>query len=380
MSPVYNGSAAGRNLLLLLHFQHYPMTRKICRLLFVFTMFANALLLVQCNSGTGNGPDVSKVRLELKTSRFDVDLYAIDTNHIGDGLKKLSAKYPDFLDYFLDTLMAYNIHGNYNDTVGGIREGLKPFLSFKDFVELENFIKREYPDTKQTDEELTNAFKNLKYYYPSFPAPKIIYVNLGLSKWPAFPLDSTVMCIGLDMFLGDEFPHYTAIGVPSYMTAHLRKSYIPVSVLSSLYRGFHPFKVDDRTLLDLMVQRGKEQYFIHKILPNKPDSVLFGFTQKQVDWCNKNEGLIYNFFIQKNLLYSKEAHTITPYVTDGPYAVGLESPSAPVKTTPGGIGTWLGYRIVSAYMEQHPKMTLAELLNMETDPARILDEAKYRPK
>ena len=27
-----------------------------------------------------------------------------------------------------------------------------------------------------------------------------------------------------------------------------------------------------------------------------------------------------------------------------------------------------------------PKMTLAELLNMEPDPARILDEAKHRPK
>lgn len=342
---------------------------------------AGVLFLASCgNDGATKGPDTSQVKLDLKTSRFDVDLYAIDTNHIGDGLKQLKAKYPDFADYFLDTLMAYNIHGNYNDTVEAIREGLKPFLAFKDFKELEDRIKQEFPDTKKIDDELLSGFKNLKYYFPSATVPKVIYVNLGLSKWPSFPLDSNTMCVGLDMFLGPDFPVYRSVGIPAYMGQHLRAVYIPVSVFSSYYRGIHPFMSDDRVLLDMMLQRGKEQYFLHKMLPGTADTTLFGFTQKQLDWCTHNEALIYNFFVHENLLYNKEAHSVMPYVNDGPYARGLENAAGSENSTPGNIGTWLGYRIVSAYMEQHPKTTLPELLMLQLDPAKVLDEANYRPK
>ncbi len=338
------------------------------------------LLFSSCGNSGEKIPDVSAVKVSLEIRHFDRDLYAIDTNHIGEGLQQLLAKYPDFLNYFLDTTMAYGIHGNYNDTVAGIREGLKPFLTYKDFVALEDSIKAHYPDTKKVDEELTSGFRFLKYYMPEYTVPKVIYLNMGLSNWPSFPLDKTTVCIGLDMFLGEQFPYYHSIGVPDYMAPHLRSSFIPVSLFSIVYKSMHPFATDDKDLLNLMIQRGKEQYFLHKILPNKPDSVLFGFAERQVDWCRNNEGLIYNFFIQQSLLYSKEMHNIQPYINDGPFARGLEQVTDTVKKTPGNIGTWLGYKIVSAYMHQHPKKTLVELLKDPIDAPRFLDEAKFRPK
>ena len=337
------------------------------------------LLLSSCNNGNEKTPDVSNIHVDLRTAHFDRDLYAIDTNNIGAGLKQLYTKYPDFLNYFLDTVMAYGIHGNYSDTVQGIREGLKPFLSFKDFKDLEDSIKSHYPDTRATDEKLAAGFKLMKHYFPGYTVPKIIYLNMGLSNWPAFPVDSNTFCIGLDMFLGDNFP-YQAVGVPYYMRLHLHEDYIPVSVFGAIYKGMHPFKPDEKTLLDLMLQRGREQYYLHKILPGTPDSVMFGFTQTQLDWCNANEALVYNFFIHQNLLYNKDAHSVMPYVTDGPFARGLEPVSDTVKITPGNIGTWFGYKVISAYMAQHPAMPLTELLNREVDPARVLDEAKYKPK
>ena len=68
------------------------------------------LFMGSCNNPTEAIPDVSKVQVSLDTRRFDKDLYALDTNRIGEGLQKISAKYPDFLNYFLDTIMAYGIH------------------------------------------------------------------------------------------------------------------------------------------------------------------------------------------------------------------------------------------------------------------------------
>jgi len=321
------------------------------------------LFIAGCGNPTEVVPDVSKIEVSLDTRRFDKDLYALDTNHIGEGLQKLSAKYPDFLNYFLDTIMAYGIHGNYNDTVAGIREGVKPFLTYKDFVLLEDSISGHYPDTKDVDAELVDGFRFMKYYLPDYKVPRIIYLNMGLSKWSCFALDPQTICVGLDMFLGPQFPFYPSIGVQSYMGAHFRKSYIPVSLFSQVYQTLHPFNADDKTLLDQMIQHGKEQYFLHKVLPHKADSVLFGFRQMQVQWCGANEELIYNFFIHQNLLYDKDVHDIHPYITDGPFAKNLESVTDSVKVSPGNIGSWLGYKIVCSYMNQHPKTTLAQLLN-----------------
>jgi len=346
--------------------------------LFILTL-SIVMSMSGCNSKESI-PDVSKINIGLKTYRFDLDLYAIDTNHIADGLKQLLVKYPDFLNYYLDTVRAYGIHGNYNDTVKGIREDLKTDLTYKDFTNLEDTIKKYYPDNKDIDQALTNGFSFFKYYLPDGIVPRIIYLDMGLSKWATFPVDNNTLCVGLDMFLGPQFPYYRSIGVPDYLDAHFRRSYIPVSVFSTIYRSVHPFNTDDKTLLDLMIQRGKEQYFLHKILPQTADSVLFGFKQLQIDWCNENEALVYNYFIRQNLLYNKEPQNVMPYINDGPFAKGLEAPNDPVKFTPGNIGEWLGYKIVCNYMLQHPKTTLQELLNEPIDAARFLDEAKYRPK
>ena len=345
------------------------------------TLFATLLLATTgCGSNSEKAPDVSNVNINLQTQRFDLDLYALDTNHLAEGLVKLHQKYPDFLDYFLDTLMAYNIHRQYNDTVKGVREGLRVFLTFKDFKGLEDTIKKYYPTNTDVDDALKGGFKLLKYYVPSYHIPHIMYLNMGLSNWPSFPLDSTTVCIGLDMFLGDQYPYYKSIGVPDYMGAHLRRNYIPVSVFSTVYKAAHPYIQDERTLLDLMLQRGREQYFLHKIMPQLPDSVLFGFTQIQLDWCNKNEADIYNFFVRNEMLYNKESVSRFSYVCDGPFAQGMEPPSDIVKYTPGNVGTWLGYKIVTAYMNRFQKTPLSGLVDMKPDASRFLDSARYRPR
>lgn len=337
-------------------------------------------IICSCNSGNKTIPDISNIHVSLETYRFDKDLFDIDTNNVAEGLKKLQVKYPDFLNYYLDTVREFNIHGNFNDTVQGIREYLRLFLTFKDYTELQDTIEKHYPHTKEIDEQLTDGFRYLKYYFPEVRIPRIIYMNMGLSRWPSFPVDKGTMCIGLDMFLGDQYPFYKSIAIPYYMLSHCRKTYIPVSLFSSYYRMDHPFEPDDKTLLDLMLQRGREQYFLHKILPHHPDSVLFGFTKLQLEWCAENEALIYNFFIRQNLLFNKEPQAVMPYVHDGPFAKGLEAADNIVKVTPGNVGTWLGYKIVSSYMQQCPEKKLSDLLNNHTEPSRFLDSAKYKPR
>jgi uncharacterized protein YjaZ len=84
--------------------------------------------------------------------------------------------------------------------------------------------------------------------------------------------------------------------------------------------------------------------------------------------------MIFNFFATKNLLYEKEFEKIMRYVNDGPNSTGMPAQS------PGNIGTWLGFQIVKAYMEQHPKMTMQQLLATNEDAQKFLEEAKYKPR
>ena len=349
-----------------------------------FLLFAVivAAAITSCGNNNTKAPDTSAIKLSIQTYRFDQDIHRVDTNHIADGLQRLNGKYPDFAVFFTDTLlpMVLGISQDPKDAASAISDDLHLYLTNKDYVLLQDTIDQKFPDTKKIDEELTDGFKIMKLYLPEIPVPRIYYINYILSKHPSFLADPNTACISLDMFLGPQYPYYASVGVPDYLAPHLRSNYIPVSLFSTIYNAYHPFATDDKTLLDQMIQRGKEQYFLHKMLPAHADSVLFGFTQNQVNWCTNNEASLYNFFIQQNLLFNKEEMRIVSYVNDGPFAKGIGSPTDPGKPTPGNVGSWLGYKIVSSYMAQYPKTTLKELISQHSDAARFLDSAKYKPR
>lgn len=338
------------------------------------------LSVASCGGGAAKGPDVSNIHIDLKTSRFDKDIYGIDTMHIVDGLTSLKGKYPDFTDFFLDTMMGFGIRGNYTDTAEGIRLALREYLTFPDYVHLQDSINKCFPDTRETDAAISSAFQYMKYYFPSASVPKIYYINRILSRTSAFCIDTLTAAISLDMFLGPDFPHYKSVGVPDYLAPHLRKEFIPVALFTSVFEASHPESLNDRPLLDRMIRKGRLQYFLHAVMPNTPDSVLFGFTGNQVEWCSKNELLIYNFFVQQNLLYNKEERVIGSYVADGPFAKGLGTAEDEGHPTPGAIGTWLGYKLVCAFMEHNSKMTMQGLVELKFEPTQFLESAKYKPK
>lgn len=344
---------------------------RLPRLLIFFALSA-CFLLNSCQDDT-DAPDVSDTKISLNTRRFDRDLAAIDTNRIAESLPALQQKYPDFLDFWLDNLMQFGVNRNYTAGNIGVSEHLRTFLTHKDFRGLFDTVAKHYPDTKAIDEPLTKGFKYYKHYYPQRGVPKIIYFVSGLNNWSAVTVDTDIVAVGLDMFLGEGYPHYKSVGIPEYMVRQLRPESAPVFAFRALYQDMHPFEPENMTLLDMMVQRGKEQYFLSKVLPFLSDATRLGYTEQQADWCEKNEALVYNFFLKGNLLYEKNWGKIIRYVNDGPSAAGMPAES------PGNIGTWLGAQIVKAYAGKHPKMSLEELFAV-ADAQAMLEQSGYKPR
>ncbi|MEO6166441.1 MAG: hypothetical protein ABIO46_14260, partial [Chitinophagales bacterium] len=91
-----------------------------------------------------------------------------------------------------------------------------------------------------------------------------------------------------------------------------------------------------------------------------------------ITWCNNNEAEIWKFFIEHKLLYNPDPLEFSKFVTEGPSTSGMPTEA------PGNIGSWVGWRIVTAYMKRNPAVTPALLMN-EADAQKILTESKYKP-
>lgn len=329
--------------------------------------------IYSCSNDDKSLPDVSGIKVTVNSRRLDLDLGKIDTAHIGPGLEKVAAAYPDFISFYLDTLMGFGIHNNYSDTAIGVRQNLYTFLTHKDYRGVFDTVAWHFPDVKKEDAAIEKGYKYMTYYFPDFKAPKVIYFVTGLRNWSAITYGDDIIGVGLDMALGPKYPNYSRVDIPDYASRNLLPEAIPVNVFRSIYSIKHPFMTENRTMLDMMIQRGKEQYFLSKVIPFVPDSLRLGFTASQLAWCNDNESGIYNFFVKAQLLYDTNWQKILRYVTDGPNAAGMAPES------PGNVGTWMGWQIVRAYMKQHPETTMDQLFALQ-DAQALLQDAHYKPR
>lgn len=321
-------------------------------------------LLYSCSTETKNHEDIS---LRFKSFPFYKDFVGVDTNQVGSSLDELKRNYPQFLDFYLDTVMSLNMQGQYSDT----NKVLNSLLTYKDYRNLFDTVLKVFPDTREEDKAIEQAFKNMKYYDSVFRIPTQVYYYISYLNLSAFTHSDTMLGIGLDMFLGRDFKPYASVGIPAYATIRFTKENIPVWACRVVYENRFPLVTDNKNLLDLMIAQGKEIYFLKKCLPDIPDRLLLGFTEEQMKWCNENETLIYNFLIQHKLLYETRLQDIMRYVLDGPTTPGFAPES------PGNLGTFIGWKIVSDYAKRE-NATVEEILTQD-DVQLILREANYKP-
>lgn len=338
--------------------------------LYFSTLISAAFLFAaSCNTNEGkDAPDVSGIDIPYQSYPFYKDFSKLNPRDIAPGLQQLKAKYPEFADFYLDSLIGFGYHGNYAQDI----PIMDSFLLQKDYRSLLDTVNIAFPDTKKYDEWLKQSFKYLAYYDSTFDIPERVYYFVsGLSGIPAELQNDKSVGIGLDYYLGRDFFPYQQIGIPAYATVRFTDVNIPIWLGRAVYGDKYPFSPDDKDLLDMIIQRGKELYFLEKFAPYLDEEVKFGFTKEQLEWCRKNESMIYNFFIQNNLLFDKNLQKTLRFVNDGPSSAGMPAES------PGNTGSYIGWRIVKQYVERNP-VSMHQLLEIK-DAQQILAGAKYKP-
>ena len=327
--------------------------------LYCYIIFCFLIFLASCKSERGDA-DVSDIDLELKADRFENDL-AVHTNNI----QFLRNKYGSFLDLYAYQILTLGT----TDTVL-LKTRLGDFIGDPDITNIYADVKAMYADFSPIDNQLTEAFRHYAFYFSGKIIPRLVTYLSGFN-YAIVCADST-LAIGLDMYLGSDSKYYPSLQIPEYKIRKMRKEYITADAMRGWAQSEWEQDPAQTDLLSQVIYQGKIQYFLRMMLPQESDSIQFGYTGKQLEWCAASEKSIWAFWIEHQLLFSTEASQIAKYVNDGPTTNGFP------KDSPGNIGAWVGYRIVNAYMEKQPSVSLSQLM-ADNDSKKIFRDSHYKP-
>ena len=323
-------------------------------------------------------PDVSKVPISLQTIRFEKEFFALDTNRLDESVEALRVKYPQFTVDFVEQILGIP----WGDSGNMKYQALKQFLA--DYRPILAEAEKAAGDFSRHEQEIKKGLQYVKHYFPAYKTPEKLITFVG-------PLDAYAegktggygdiittegLAVGLQLHLGAGSEVYLSQQgqqlYPTYVSRRFDPAYITVNCMKNVIDDLYPGSGNDRSLLELMTDKGKRLYLLDLFLPGTPDSLKIGYTDAQLKGSEKNEGLIWNFFVENNLLFETDLQKIKSYVGDGPKTPELGDES------PGYIALYMGRQIVRAYMEKFPETTPEKLLAM--DAKTILNESKYKPR
>jgi hypothetical protein len=122
-----------------------------------------------------------------------------------------------------------------------------------------------------------------------------------------------------------------------------------------------------------MIHEGKLRYFAKCMLPDLPDELIFGFSKEQMNFCRENEGQMWQYLVEQDLLFNTDQFTIRKLTGEAPFTTFFS------KESPGKAAVWLGFRIAESYMMKNSDTGLEDLMK-ESDIQKILEEARYSPQ
>lgn len=227
-----------------------------------------------------------------------------------------------------------------------------------------------FPDTAVLRRDLSQAFRRVHYYFPDFKPPLTTTYISGLLGKDVFVNDS-LLVVSLDYFAGPKSSYRPDL--PGYMLRRYRPPFILPTVALRMSDKYNRHELTANTMLDAIIHSGKALYFAGQMLPCTPDSLLLGYSGKEMTGVQFNEGKIWGHFLEKNLLYTTTPFLVQKYVGERPDVPEID------RTCPGRIGQWVGLQIIRKYMAEHPDVTLARLM-AEKNAQRLLNESHYRPK
>jgi gliding motility-associated lipoprotein GldB len=238
------------------------------------------------------------------------------------------------------------------------------------YRELYSEVQKKYSNFDTVHSNLESLFQHIQFYFPETKTPKVITLISEMDYQNKVIYTDSLVLISLDLYLGKNHRFYE---FPDY----LKQNFEPSQILPDLVSSFAVHKIKpptDKTLLSQMIYAGKELYLKDILLPETPDEVKIGYKPDQQKWCQENESYMWSYFIEDKLLYSSDSKLSNRFINVAPFSkfyLEIDNQS------PGRVGSWIGWQIVRAFMENNP-ISIQQLMTIDAN--ELFQKSKYKPK
>jgi len=307
------------------------------------------------------------IEIDFEVKRLEQDLFADNGLPVKEKVPVLIEKYGRFLEYFSQVINTGDIYSK------NWHEYLTMFVNDKANFEAFGAVAELYGDFSAIEKDLRNAFRHYRYYFPDRPVPEVATCITGFNT--SIIIGDSVVGIGLDRYLGPEAEFYGRLGIYKYLTKKMDRPYIVPDVMyawASTEWDYYETGYGADNVFARIFHEGKLQYFVRRMMPETPEEVIFAFTPEQMKFCRNNEGMMWTYLVEHNLLFSTDQFVIRKLTGDAPFTSYFTNES------PGKAAVWIGFRIIDQYMKRNPAVTLAGLMEMK-DYQQVLSGAKYNP-
>lgn len=310
----------------------------------------------------------SSIKVDIEIKRLEKDLFSLNPEDIPGNINFLKDKYNGFLQLF-----SYVINtGDINEP--SFSDFLVRFCTDKQNNDVYGMTMALYPDMGKLEEGLEEAFRHYLNYFPAEKVPYVYSCITGFNN--SIIVGDSVLGIGLDRYLGAGCKYYPELEIYSYMAKKMTPDYIIPDCIYGWGSSEWDYSIMNYAAADVlseMIHEGKLKYFEKCMLPETPDELIFGFTSMQMKFCNDNESQMWQYLVENDLLFKTDKFLIRKLIGEAPFTSFFTNES------PGKAATWIGFRIVEAFMMKNPGISLENLMK-SVDIQDILGKSKYDPK
>lgn len=278
----------------------------------------------------------------------------------------------------------------YYDPNVDLEEFKKEFGWFQGTVSDEDFVKRRTDSLEiaiyreaiskinipQLENNLTDLFSHIAYYYPTFKNPKVFLYSSVLEMVKEAPIIYTpqqnYLFIDISSFMGEQNNYYD--GLEAYYKTSMNPDNIIVKVAEAIISNMVPFDKNNQKFIDQMVYQGKKKVLLDAFLPKVDPNLKMNFSQKQYNWVVANEDNSWNYFVENDLVFSSEPTLVGRFITEGPFSkfyTEVDQKSSPQ------VGIYIGWQICNAFLTEQPDINLQDFLKMNA--TELFNQSKYNP-
>ena len=319
------------------------------KFIYIKLFYVFLVIITACDNINNHEKEINSIDVIISVDRFDRVFDSLSKSNIIN----TKNKYPFFFpNNFSDSFWLKKS----NDTLYDL---------------LQNAVENKFGDLEFFESEITNFFKHLKYEFPGIKYPKVYSIINNVDYENKLILADSLLIISIDSYLGNNSLYD---GIPSYIKKDMDISFLLSHIAEKYAQKLIPNNVG-RDFLSKMIYYGKQLYFKDIIIPDKNDANKIGYLQEEINWVNENELFIWQYIIEKQLLYSTDHRLDERFLLRSPFSkfyLEIDNDS------PGRIGQWIGWQIVRSYSKEYPDKGLQQILL--TPANEIFKNSKYKPK